>query len=266
MMLRAERQAKILQMIRERGYIQNDELASLLDVTQATIRRDLKSLNEQRLIRQDHGGAYSIDALDGSVEPLYETKVYVNREAKRLIGAAAAALIGDDDTVMLDSGTTNAEIAQSLLGTSLHNLTVVTCDLIVAKLLCPEPNINVLLLGGMLRKSFYSAYGPYTESVLRNIHANKFFLGIDAASISHGVSNIVLEEVPVKQLMIQNSDQVIMVADGSKFGKNAPYKICSWDAVDQIITDDCVPPEYMELFAAHSIGVQAVKITPGACE
>jgi DeoR/GlpR family transcriptional regulator of sugar metabolism len=265
-MLRAERQAKILQMIRERGYIQSDELSSLLDVTQATIRRDLKTLNEQRLIRQDHGGAYNIDALDGSVEPLYETKVYVNREAKRLIGAAAAALICDNDTIMLDSGTTNAEIAQSLLGTSLQNLTVVTCDLIVAKLLCPEPSINVLLLGGILRKSFYSAYGPYTESVLRNIRANKFFLGIDAASMVHGISNIVLEEVPIKQMMIQNSDQVIMVADGSKFGKNAPYKICSWEAVHRIITDNCVASEYLEFFATHSIAAQVVKTKPEACE
>lgn len=265
-MLRVERQAKILQIIREQGYIQNDELARLLDVTQATIRRDLKALTEQRLIRQDHGGASSIDVLDGSVEPLYETKVYFNREAKRLIGSAAAALINDNETVLLDSGTTNAEIANSLLGSSLRNLTVVTCDLIVAKLLCPAPNINVLLLGGILRKSFYSAYGPYTESILRNIRADKFFLGIDAASLQHGVSNIVLEEVPVKQLMIQNADRVVMVADGSKFGKHAPYKVCSWDAVDTVITDRCIPAEYLEYFTARSITANVVKTASDLCE
>lgn len=265
-MLRAERQAKILQIIRERGYIQNDQLAETLGVTQATIRRDLKSLSEQRLIQQDHGGALSLDALDGAVEPLYETKVFLNRAAKRLIGSAAAAQIADNDTVMLDSGTTNVEIAQCLLGMPWRNLTVVTCDLIAAKLLCPSPNINVLLLGGILRKSFYSAYGPYTESVLRNIRADKFFLGIDAASRSHGVSNIVLEEVPIKQLMIQNSDRVIMVADGSKFGMNAPYKICSWEAIGSIITDSCISSEYLEYFAAQAIPVQVVQPPVTPCE
>ncbi len=81
-MLRAERQAKIIQLIREKGYIENDNLSQLFDVTPATIRRDMKALAEQRLIRLDHGGAYDIDALDGSTEPLYETKVYVNREAE----------------------------------------------------------------------------------------------------------------------------------------------------------------------------------------
>jgi DeoR/GlpR family transcriptional regulator of sugar metabolism len=265
-MLRAERQAKILQIVRERGYIQNDELANSLGVTPATIRRDLKTLNEQRLIQQDHGGAYNIDALDGSAEPLYETKVYVNRDAKRLIGAAAAASVCDNETIMLDSGTTNAEIAQSLLGLQLRNLTVVTTDLIVARLLCPASSINVLMVGGLLRKSFYSAYGPYTESILRNIRADRFFLGIDAASESHGISNIVLEEVPIKQLMIQNSDRVIMVADGTKFGMNAPYRICSWDDVDCVITDQCISAQYLDFFATRSIDVQVVHRTSLPCE
>jgi DeoR/GlpR family transcriptional regulator of sugar metabolism len=265
-MLRAERQAKIIQLIRERGYIENDEFARTFQVTQATIRRDLKSLAEQRLIRLDHGGAYNIDALDGSTEPLYETKVYVNREAKRLIGAAAAEMICDNDTVFLDSGTTNAEIAQCLRGKTFHKLTVITCDIIVAKALCPLAYIDVVVLGGILRKSFYTAYGPYTESVLRNIRANKFFLGVDAASIEHGVSNIVLEEVPIKQLMIENSDEVTMVADGTKFGKNASYKVCSWDAVDQVITDGCIPAEYLDFFEGQQIKAQVVTTAQPECE
>ena len=265
-MLRAERQAKIIQLIREKGYIENDNLSQLFDVTPATIRRDMKALAEQRLIRLDHGGAYDIDALDGSTEPLYETKVYVNREAKRFIGSAAAEMICDNDTIFLDSGTTNTEIAQSLRSKSFHNLTVITCDIITAKVLCPVPNINVLVLGGILRKSFYTAYGPYTESILNNIRANKFFLGVDAASAEHGISNIVLEEIPIKQLMIQNSEKVIMVADGSKFGKNAAYKVCSWEAVDQVITDYCVSREYLEFFEGQQVKILQVGTAISPCE
>ena len=265
-MLRGERQAKIIQLIREKGYIENDHLSQLYNVTAATIRRDLKTLAEQRLIRLDHGGAYDSDALDGSTEPQYETKVYVNREIKRLIGTAAAEMICDNDTVFLDSGTTNAEIAQSLRSKSFRNLTVITCDIITAKVLCPVANINVLVLGGILRKSFYTAYGPYTESVLKNIRANKFFLGVDAASIEHGISNIVLEEIPIKQLMIQNCEEVIMVTDGSKFGKNAAYKVCSWEAVHQVITDRCIPAEYLEFCEGQQIKVLQVGAALTPCE
>jgi len=218
-MLRAERQAKILQVIRERGYVENEVLAQLFGVTQATIRRDLKSLNEQNLVKLDHGGSYAFDLTENSTEPLYETKVYVNMAHKQAIGAAAVKLVKDGDTIILDSGTTNAQIAHYLKRSKLKKLTVITCDLIIAKELCTAPNISVVILGGIVRHSFYSVSGPYAEYILKNLRANKTFLGIDAVSIENGVSNIILAEVPIKQLMIQIADQTIMVADSSKFGR-----------------------------------------------
>jgi DeoR/GlpR family transcriptional regulator of sugar metabolism len=254
-MLRVERQAKILQIIRERNFVENDELAQLFDVTQATIRRDLKELSQQNLIRLDHGGSFSNDLLDTSVEPLYETKVFVNHEQKQAIGRAAADLVRDGDAIILDSGTTNACIAHHLRHFHYKKLTVITCDLMVAKELCPEPNIDVVMLGGVLRKSFYSAYGPYTEYFLKNLKANKAFLGIDAANKENGIFNFVLEEVPIKQLMIENSDEVIMVSDSSKFGKNALYKVCSWDVIDQVITDECISQEYIDFYKQNDIKV-----------
>jgi DeoR family transcriptional regulator of aga operon len=261
-MLRVARQAKILQMITERGFVENEELARLFDVTQTTVRRDLKALAEQNLIKLDHGGSFSVDLLDTAVEPLYETKVYVNHERKRLIGAAAANLVCDGDTLILDSGTTNAEIAHYLKHVQIKNLTVITCDLMVAKVLCPEPNITVVMLGGTLRKSYYSAHGPYTEYFLKNIKAKKAFLGIDAANKENGVFNYVLEEVPIKQLMIQNSDEVIMVSDSSKFGKNALYKVCSWNDIDHVITDDSTSQEYRDCFMQNNVKITIVSPTP----
>jgi DeoR family transcriptional regulator, aga operon transcriptional repressor len=257
-MLRSERQAKILQIIRERGTIENDDLARVLDVTPATIRRDLKTLSEQNLVRLEHGGASIADLLSGVVEPLYETKVFVNLDRKRLIGAAAAALVCDGDTVILDSGTTNAQVAESLRSMRLHGVTVVTPDLIVAKELCVEPHLTVVTLGGTVRRGFYYTYGPYAVETLKNIRANKVFLGIDAASKEHGISSILLDDAPVKQLLIQNSDRVIMVADSAKFGRNAPYKVSSWDGIHQVITDDGISQEYLEFFEAHGIQVQLV--------
>lgn len=265
-MMRAERQAKVLQLIREREFVKNEELASIFQVTQATIRRDLKALKELSLIRLDHGGSYDIDFLAGGKEPLYETKVYVNKEQKRMIGQAAVELIRDNETIILDSGTTNLQIAHYLHNHHVENVTVVTCDIAVTHTLGSAKNINVIVLGGILRKSFYSLYGPYTEIALRNIHASKVFLGVDAASMDVGVSNIVLEEVPMKQLMIQNSDQVVMVADSMKFGINAPHKVCSWEKIDYVITDNCIEKKYIDFLDNQGISKTLVNLSSKNCD
>jgi DeoR/GlpR family transcriptional regulator of sugar metabolism len=265
-MLRVARQAKILQIINERGFVENEELARLYNVTQTTIRRDLLALAEQKLIKLDHGGSFSMDLLDTTVEPHYETKVFVNNEKKRAIGMAAANLVRDDDSIFLDSGTTNAQIAHSLKHAQLKNVTVITCDLMVAKELCSEPNFTVLMLGGVLRKSYYSAYGPFTEYIIKNLTARKFFLGIDAADKDNGIFNYVLDEVPIKQLMIEKSDEVIMVSDSSKLGKKALYKVASWETIDRVITDQCVGQEFLDSFIQKNVKVTVVSPPERACD
>lgn len=257
-MIRIQRQAKVLQLLREREFVESSELARIFHVTQATIRRDLKTLAEQGVISLDHGGAAL--ANNGRIydEPLYETKVFVNREAKQAIGAAAAALVRSGEAIILDSGTTNAAIARSLRAAHIKGVTVITCDIMVAKELGAEQHIDVIVLGGLLRKSYYSTYGAYTEVILRNLHADKFFLGIDGADIEHGVTNIVLEEVPIKRLQMEISDQVILTADAGKFGKTALHRVCGWDAIDQVITDNCLTQDYLSFFAERNIPVLQV--------
>jgi DeoR/GlpR family transcriptional regulator of sugar metabolism len=259
-MIRIERQAKILQTIREREYIENSELTRIFDVTQATIRRDLKALHEQGLIRMDHGGVSVASRSHIYDEPLYETKVFVNHEAKQAIGIAAAALVNDGDSIILDSGTTNATIASALIRARLKNLTVITCDIMIAKDLCAEADMNVIVLGGLLRKSYYSTYGAYAEYILKNMRADKYFLGIDGANLEHGITNIVLEEVPIKQLQIEISDQVILAADSTKFNKSAPHRVCTWNSIHQVITDSCVSTDYLDFFSSQNIRVIAVPL------
>jgi DeoR/GlpR family transcriptional regulator of sugar metabolism len=253
-MLKIERQAKILQIIREQEYVQSSDLARIFDVNLATIRRDLKMLSEQGLIRQDHGGSSLVNLPGDMVEPSYETKVFVNHEAKEAIGKVAAGMVRDGDAIILDSGTTNAEIARALRSIRVKNLTIITCDLIVAKELGSEQNMNVILLGGQMRKGYYTTYGPYTEYILRNMRASKYFLGIDAAN-QDGITNIVLEEVPIKQLMIEISNRVIAVTDSTKFDRTAPHRICSWNSIHQVITDPCITQEYLNYFQTHNIPV-----------
>lgn len=257
-MIRIQRQAKILQLLRERESVENSDLARVFGVTLATIRRDLTTLANQGIIRTDHGGAALISSASVYEEPHYETKVFVNRESKQAIGAAAAALVCSGDAIILDSGTTNAAIARSLRAARLKHLTVITCDLMVAKELCAEQHIDVIVLGGLLRKSYYSTNGAYTEAILGNLHADKLFLGIDGANMEHGITTIVLEEVPIKRLQIEISDWVILVADSSKFDKAALHRVCGWDSIDQVITDDCLRQEYTAFFAEHNIPLSRV--------
>ncbi len=262
-MIRIERQAKILQIIREREYVENHELTQIFKVTQATIRRDLKTLAEQGLVRTDHGGASIVNRSEITDEPLYETKVFVNHEAKQAIGRAAVSLLHDGDALILDSGTTNAAIARALRSSGLRNLTVITCDLMVANELAYAQDMNVIVLGGQLRRMYHSTYGTYTEMVLKNLHANKFFLGIDGADQEHGITNIVLEEVPIKQLQIAVSDETILVADATKFDKTAPHRVCMWNSIHKIITDSSLDPDYCAFFEGQGIPVVRVSLSGG---
>ncbi|HMN62935.1 MAG TPA: DeoR/GlpR family DNA-binding transcription regulator, partial [Anaerolinea sp.] len=138
------------------------------------------------------------------------------------------------------------------------NLTVITCNIMIAKDLCSAPDMNVIVLGGQLRKSYFSTYGAYAEYILQNMHADKYFLGIDGANLEHGITNIVLEEVPIKKLQIEISDQVILVADSSKFNKSAPHRVCNWNAIHHVITDTCTPQEYLDFFESQNIQVAVV--------
>jgi len=252
-MLKAERQAKILQTIRENGFIQSDQLIEEFGVSHVTIRRDLIALANQNLIHLEHGGATSIDYLEGSAEPLYDTKLYVHSEAKNAMAEAALELISDEDILILDSGTTNYRLAQKIKAKKFSSLTVITSDIMVAKELSPHPNISVNVLGGILRKSYFNVYGPFTEMVISNLKANKLFIGFDGATPSRGLSLNVLEELPIKQKMIEICDEIIAFGDSSKYGVTAPYRICGWDSVHKVIVDDSIKVEYLEFFSENNI-------------
>lgn len=259
-MLRAERQAKIINLIRDQGFVENDELSRMFGVTGATIRRDLKDLAEQKLIQLDHGGAYDISYLRGSMEPLYHTKMILNIEQKREIGAHAVRHVENSDTIILDSGTTTLQIAKNLKGGHFSNLTVITYDIRIANELCTEPNITVIVLGGILRRSLYSLYGPFTQSNLMQLRASKTFLATDGATRNHGILNSNLEEVPIKKLIVDNSDFVLLVADASKFGKDIPFKVCDWNSIHKVITDDGIGDEYLEFFSSNEIDIDLVEL------
>jgi len=256
-MLQAERQSKILKIIRERGFVTNKELQEIFKVTPITIRRDIKELSKQNLIKQVHGGAVDItESGMKTTEPFYKTKLYLNVRKKQAIGKLAAEFIDNGDTIMLDSGTTTMQIALQIKKKRFENLSVLTNDIKISNELCDVERIKVFVLGGELRKSLYSLSGPFTVNFLKDLKADKLFLAADAISKNNGISNANIEDVPIKQAMIENSAEVILVADSTKFGKDAFCRVCGWDKINRIITDDSLKEEYRDFFKEINIECQ----------
>jgi len=250
--LQPERQAKILQLIREKKFVTNSDIKNIFNVTPITIRRDLKVLSEQKLIKQVHGGAIDIADPSTTVEPLYRTKSFINIEKKEAIGTLAVELIEDGDTIIFDTGTTTFQIAIKLKHKKFKNLNVVTNDIKIAHELCTFKDIRVFVLGGELKNYLYSLTGSFSVDFLRNLKADKLFLAADAIS-KEGISNSSIEDVPVKQAMLDSSKYVILVADSSKYNKEAFCRVCGWNQINMVVSGSEFSSEYINLFDKNKI-------------
>jgi len=232
-MFQIERQEQIFNYINKKRKASVKELSNYFNVSKVTIRRDLDELVEKGLAIKIHGGVLSIHN-NLSYEIPYDKKFSVNADEKRKIGLTAANLVENGEVVIFDSGSTTFEVAANL---NKKDITVITNDIKIAMEVAHKPNISLMVAGGSLEKSVYTLIGPETEEFLSKIHVNKTFLGADAISIEHGITNRTLFEVPVKKYMIKAADEVIVVADHSKLNKKVFYYLCNLDEIDKLIID-----------------------------
>jgi len=259
-MLKTERQAQILRLIRQHGFIHTDEIAATLRVSTVTIRRDIKELDQQSLIKVEHGGATSVGYLEAVPEPIFETKMQMNALQKQAIGLKVVAFIEDGDTIIIDAGTTCLQIARNLKAAKFNQLTVITNDIVSARELSPIANITIILLGGILCFQYYNSYGPFAESTLSNLRANKFFFAFDGFTPDRGFSSTFLGEVPLKQKMLDISSRIIAVSDSSKIGVDALYTICEPQRVHALITDSGVGVKNADTIASMGIDTTIVNL------
>jgi DeoR family transcriptional regulator of aga operon len=233
-MLNLERHTKILELIDQRGKVEVAELSRLFRISEVTIRTDLKDLDKRGLLRRAHGGAVRIETV--SVDPTLQVKAALRAEEKQRIGAAAATLVNDGDSIILDSGTTTQYIAKNIK--DRKDLTVITNGINVAMELLGAKGVRLVLLGGMVRQNSYSAVGHFAEDMLQQLSADKLFLGVDAFDLDFGLSTPNPEESKVNQAMVRIATETILVADSSKFGKRSLSHIVPLSAIDKVITDD----------------------------
>ncbi|MGF1735217.1 DeoR/GlpR family DNA-binding transcription regulator [Photobacterium satsumensis] len=233
---------EIVNVVNREGKARVEDLAEQFDVSSVTIRSDLSFLEKNGYVVRSHGAA--IPNTGVIAELTVQEKRRQNAGSKSLIGQAAAKLIKSGDTVILDSGTTTREIASSLK--ALEDVVVMTNGLDVAMELASAPGIEVLMSGGVLRKNALSFSGSQAESSLKNYRFDKVFLGVDGFDLRAGITTHNEQEASLNRLMCEISEQVIAVADSSKFGKRSCHMIREFGNIDILVTDSDLPEDYLQ--------------------
>lgn len=233
-MLSSDRKQKILSLLDENGSIQVSELIDLFDVSDMTIRRDLDILERKGLLRRVHGGA--VLNRGRSYEPPFLSRSTSRQEQKQRIGQAAADLIHVGDSIMLDVGTSTLEVARAIPAN--QNLTVITPCFQIANLLANHPGMRLILTGGIIRPGELSMVGHLAERAVRDFFVDKLFLGAAGVDLQSGLTEFNIEDTLVKQAMLNQAKEVILVVDSLKFSKVAFTAIAPITVVHHIVTDN----------------------------
>ncbi len=234
-----ERKQEILDLLNSKESVSVEELASLFSVTKVTIRTDLDELASKGLIVRTHGGASAPE--NKAIARIFTTTIKENAEEKKWIAAEAAKLISPGDSIIIDNGSTTVHLTKHLKG---KEVTVATGSLLAINELMNEEPVELIVLGGMLRRFSMGTIGPMTRTCLEQFHANWLFLGATAVSAKDGITCSNLVEAETKKLMIETADKVCLMVDSSKFSQKAFGRICSWKDIDILITDRISDEDY----------------------
>jgi DeoR family transcriptional regulator of aga operon len=234
-----DRHQFILKKLQEKGKVSIPQLVDEMQVSGVTIRKDLKLLEEKKLLFRTRGGG-SVDNPYAIERPINE-KEFIRADEKKKIAAAALGLIGQNDSIIIGSGTTVFEVARQLHPEK--RIVVITPALKVSLELCNRPNVEVLQLGGLVHQSSSSAAGSFAEKILDELSCGVLFIGVDGIDLEHGLSITNIMEASLNQKMIGLAQTVVVLADSSKFDRRGLGKICNLDQIDYIITDSEVSRE-----------------------
>lgn len=250
-LLSEPRRRRILEWIQEEGAARVRELAVAFQVSEATIRQDLERLEHDGQVTREHGGAFlnAAPASAGTMTLHHQE----NMEQKRRIGALAAGLVGDGETIILDAGTTTTEIAVRLTGR--RNLTVITNALNIAVILGSVPGNAVHMPGGQFKGPTLSLSGDKSVEYFRNIFAGKLFLATAGVSLETGLTYPSFADLQLKEAMIKAASHVYLVADSTKINKSSFTRLGSMDMIHTFITDNGISDEDARAFRDRRIEV-----------
>ena len=251
------RKQEIVDMVNSNGRATVNELCTYFNVSPATIRTDLNELERMGILKRTHGGAISNSSIS-NYEPTSQEKEEQYVAQKKAISLAALDYVKPGDTIAIDTGTTTLVFAKAIV--NIPNLTVITNDLHIAMFLEQSVNTTVIMLGGYIRRHFHCTMGQSVVDALAPLHIDTTFLATNGISTDRGLSTPNMEVANIKKEMIKNSQNVVLLVDSSKIGKNALATFATLNEVDVLITDDGAD----DAFAAsvEAAGATIVRVKP----
>lgn len=252
-MLVETRRRRLVDLVSRQGFATLDELVRTLNVSESTVRRDLEALDHAGTVKRTHGGA----VYSGEVRsmPAFDDRIGTAIAEKREIGRLAAALIEDEDSVLLDGGTTTLEVARALLG---RRVQVVTNSLPIAQLLASSQQTDLILIGGYVYPRTGVAMGPLAVAGMQRIRVRKTIMGAGGI-VADGVYNSNLMLVETERQMMACGQELVIVADSSKFGKLALARLCGLGEVQRLVTDAGLVESDRSMLEAAGVSVHVAK-------
>jgi len=247
-----ERRKLILDILQQKKRITVKELANRVNFSEATLRTDLKILEEEGLLTRTHGGAILNEDLPANSS--FSEREKKNRESKIIIAKKAIKLISHKDSILLDASTTALELARLLREKEIR-LTVVTNGISTAIELKENPGINVILIGGMARIGSMAIEGLLGASILNKINIDTMFTSASGFTIEDGLTDFNVYEVELKKLMVEKADKVIALLDHTKIGTSSSAAFASCEEIDTIITDKNLPEDFIKELSRYDIEV-----------
>ena len=240
----SSRRQKVVGLLQEQGSVQVLALSAQFEVSTQTIRKDLAFLEDRGVLVRCYGGAVASGVIGVVDEVPVDTKRVLHMPEKEGIGRLAASMIKPGDAIILDSGTTTAQIARFL--PDKQDIVVLTNDAGVLGQLTRKENIEIVLLGGRLRRKNMAFYGGQTEAALDSLQVDRLFLGVDGIDLQRGITTHFEPEAVLNRKMARAAREIVAVTDSSKFGRTCLHRIMGIEEVNVLITDAGAPEESLE--------------------
>lgn len=263
-MMAEQRRRAIAELVAQEGSVRVGELTAIFGVDETTIRRDLTDLAGHGILKRSHGGAVAEFASrpDPQVrdEPVFSSRLFENAQEKQAIGARAAQLVEDGSTIVIDAGTTAVHLARALR--DKKDLVVVTNAITTALELVDNPNITLVLTGGVVRRATGGATGDLALLTMRELRVDQAFITTHSVSVDGGLTEPSFDEVAIKRAMIGAASEVVLIADHSKFGREALVRTAPLSAVDHVVTSGRLDSGVAEAIRETGVTVSVVPPSP----
>jgi len=248
MIKQSKRQLEIMKVLQVRKSCSVLELADHLDVSDETIRRDIRQLASTGAVEKIHGG---VMLPHNSLEPPFLSRLHEQRDEKQRIARLTASLINDGETLLIDNGSTSCYVAKELI--SHRNLTIVTNSTEVARELCSRNHNRVFMAGGEIRSDDSAAYGSTAVEFVRQFTTQKAIISMGAIHATQGCLDFDLPEAELKKAIIPLTEEVIIAVDHTKFNKPGIINVCALQKIDKLVTNKMPPDDIVDQIGAHKI-------------